>query len=353
MGPMDASAAWWATWWRSLVAASVGVALLALSAGVTAARSEAITALLEASSRNAEVLVTTVLVRELDASELAVPFPAVEARAVDATLQEGVFVDPSIARVRIWSGEGVIVFSSGGSGEMGIGPEGERPIDRALAGVAVSRATTEPVPARAGLDPLPTEIWETWVPLRTADGPEPQAVVEIDQYRSVIVSGTGSGAARLATALRVLAGLSFVAAVVLAFATARRRRLSPDPAPAGDLAPADPDDERFAMMEVAHERDVSIARATEAEDRERLARDRLAVLLPLEQRLEVAERRALDAERRLEEITERLAAEPGEEEPAGGGPQGGAADPSEAAARRAAELRARLGRGGIEKKRDP
>jgi hypothetical protein len=235
------------------------------------------------------------------------------------------------------------------------GPVGVPPIDRALAGVVVSRATTEPVPARAGLDPLPTEIWETWIPLRTADGPEPQAVVEIDQYRSVILAGTGSGAARLATALRVLAGLSFVAAVVLALATARRRRLPPDPDAAGDVASADPGDERFAMMEVAHERDVSIARATEAEDRERLARDRLAALLPLEQRLEVAERRALDAERRLEEITERLAAERDEEDDpvGGGGAEGGAADPSEAAARRAAELRARLGRGGTEKKRDP
>jgi hypothetical protein len=162
-------------------------------------------------------------------------------------------------------------------------------------------------------------------------------------------------AALLATALRVLAGLSFVAAVVLALATARRRRLPPDPDSAGDVASADPGDERFAMMEVAHERDVSIARATEAEDRERLARDRLAALLPLEQRLEVAERRALDAERRLEEITERLAAERDEEDDpvGGGGAEGGAADPSEAAARRAAELRARLGRGGTEKKRDP
>ena len=55
--------------------------------------------------------------------------------------------------------------------------------------------------------------------------------------------------------------------------------------------------------EIERERDVAIARARDAEERERLALDRLRSLASLEARVEVAERRALDAERRLAEIS--------------------------------------------------
>ena len=98
-------------------------------------------------------------------------------------------------------------------------------------------------------------------------------------------------------------------------------------------------------MEAEHERDVSIARAAEAEERERLARDRLEFLAPLERRIEIAERRALDAERRLDEIAERVG-DPSNEPPRD-------ADPDEAedrAARQAAQLRARLTRSAARKK---
>lgn len=68
----------------------------------------------------------------------------------------------------------------------------------------------------------------------------------------------------------------------------------------------EPDDVEALVAELAHERDVSIARATEAEERERLVRERLGSLTSLERRVEDAERRALDAERRLDEIEERV-----------------------------------------------
>ena len=80
----------------------------------------------------------------------------------------------------------------------------------------------------------------------------------------------------------------------------------PVDAPAPVAAPAD--DAAMALVEVAHERDVSIARASEAEERERLIRDRLASLAPLERRVEDAERRVRDAERRLDEISARIEA---------------------------------------------
>lgn len=95
-------------------------------------------------------------------------------------------------------------------------------------------------------------------------------------------------------------------------AIVRRRRNAPvvgpsDAAgrPVADVSTSE-QELQAALVETAHERDVSIARASEAETRERLARERLGSLASLEHRVEVAERRALDAERRLEEINERV-----------------------------------------------
>jgi hypothetical protein len=100
-----------------------------------------------------------------------------------------------------------------------------------------------------------------------------------------------------------VAGVGLAVAAAAAAAARTRTRADDD---RGQDAGIDPD-ARIALSEAEHERDVSIARATQAEERERLALERLASLAPLERRVEIAERRALDAERRLDEIDERTA----------------------------------------------
>jgi len=105
---------------------------------------------------------------------------------------------------------------------------------------------------------------------------------------------------------------------------------------------------------------VSIARASEAEERERLIRDRLASLAPLERRVEDAERRVRDAERRLDEISARIEAATG-----GGTPQTAdespevtghddeelrSSEPTDDVARQAADLRDRLARTAARKR---
>ena len=120
--------------------------------------------------------------------------------------------------------------------------------------------------------------------------------------------------ATTARELQVLAIVALILAAAMAVTTALK------PRPADQVADV-PDETRdpsrgetaVALAEVAHERDVSMARASDAEERARLADDRLASLGPLEQRVEVAERRALDAERRLDEIEERVGAATTEE----------------------------------------
>lgn len=150
-------------------------------------------------------------------------------------------------------------------------------------------------------------------------------------------------AALTRSSLLVLAGAGLAAATWLAFSASRRNRHT-DPAPDRDLA----------LSEAEHERDVSIARAAEATERERLARERLATLAPLEARLEIAERRALDAERRLDALTERVAGEPTGSDDVGSSEDGSnrqtETDRPEPAPGRSAQLRSRLARSAARKR---
>lgn len=161
--------------------------------------------------------------------------------------------------------------------------------------------------------------------------------------------------ARLASTLPVLAVVAFILAAALVVTTALTRRSADDVGGGADTpdAPgvdASTDAETaVALAEVAHERDVSMARASDAEERARLADDRLASLAPLEQRVEVAERRALDAERRLDEIDERVVAATIDDSGDTVGDPAATNEPT-AVASRAAELRTRLARTAARKK---
>jgi hypothetical protein len=165
---------------------------------------------------------------------------------------------------------------------------------------------------------------------------------------------------RLAATLRLLAAAALILAAALAVIVALRPSAADDAEQPGrgEADATDVDEEAaMALVEVAHERDVSIARVSEAEDRARLAGDRLATLAPLEQRLQIAERRALDAERRLDEIDERVDAASNDAASNDAASNDDAstddadADPEpSAAARRATELRASLARAAARKK---
>jgi len=160
------------------------------------------------------------------------------------------------------------------------------------------------------------------------------------------VQGMDALAAAL-TRSSLLVGAGLAASTWLAFSASRRKRDN-------HLA----SDRDLALSEAEHERDVSIARAAEATERERLARERLATLAPLEARLEIAERRALDAQRRLDALTQRVAGEPvsddvGSSEETSDRPTEN--DRPEPGPGRSAKLRARLARSAARKRptRDP
>lgn len=367
-----------ARWWRPFVAATVGLALFGATALATAAGDDAIVARLEAAAADARTSVGGVLTSELAADEVADAIDAADFPELYVVLRAEVLTDPTIMRVRIWSPEGEILFSTGDRAEIGTAPAGDRPLADVMSGETVSRDITEPfTAATAGLDPRPRRMWQTWLPLVTRDRTEPQGVVQVDQDRAAVVAGAGAGSARLAATLQVLAIVALILAVAMVVTTTLVLRHDeeavavPDPGEEGAWA-AD-EEAALALSEVAHERDVSIARASDAEERARLADDRLASFAPLQQRVEIAERRALDAERRLDEIDEQVVAATngdvaeatvdiavpdsggvatdGGSSGAGSGTDEEPASERSAAARQSAELRARLARTAARKKR--
>ena len=364
-----------APWWRPLAAMAVGLALFAAAALASARQDDAVASRLEATAAHAETGVGAVLTRVLTADEVVDPLDAADFRTLYVVLRAEVLTDPAVVRMRIWGRDGTILFSTGDRAEIGTSPAADPPIADVMSGATVSRVVTEPyTSATDGVDPTPLRMWQTWLPLVTGDRTQPQGVVEVDHDRAVVIAGAGDSEARLASTLQVLAIVSLILAAALAVTTAQVRH------PTGDIAEVSSEpgghvtsdeESAVALAEVAHERDVSMARATEAEERVRLADDRLASLAPLEQRVEIAERRARDAERRLDEIDERVdAAAPDDEMEAVGDPVSSNGDPSldgstgsdpregatsepTAAARQAAELRARLARTAARKKPGP
>jgi predicted outer membrane lipoprotein len=350
-------------WWRPIVAATLGFALFGAAALASTERDDTIASRLEAAAARAETGVGAVLTGELTADEVVEPLDAADFRELYVVLRAEVLTDPEVARVRIWGRDGTIVFSTGDRAEIGTVPAADAPIAAVMSGASVSRDVTEPFTAStAGLDPSPLRMWQTWLPLVTGDRTQPQGVVQVDHDRAVVVAGAGASAARLASTLQVLAIVALILAAALAVTTALALEPGDDLArgAGGPSVDVSSDEETaMALAEVAHERDVSMARASDAEERARLAGERLASLAPLERRVEVAERRALDAERRLDEIDERVDAtangdpagsngESPAEEPTAPAP--GNAGESSAAARQAAELRARLARTAARKK---
>lgn len=143
--------------------------------------------------------------------------------------------------------------------------------------------------------------------------------------------------------------MNVIGRAISSWRAGRRRAPSPphaQPVPDHDPTTSEQADLRAELLETAHERDVSIARASEAEEHARLADERVQVFAALERRVRIAERRALDAERRLDEISEQVYSAASEADDA-------APEEPPGEARPAAELRARLSRAAERKRSNP
>jgi len=128
--------------------------------------------------QRAERLAATVLGSELSPGLVSADIVGAERRRLLAAVQGRFLSDDRVARVRVWSPDGDLLFSAPGGATSSSIPEDHLQFGQAARGVPASVV----VEAGDGTGPL----LQTFVPLRVAGGSAPYAVAEIDQRYATI-----------------------------------------------------------------------------------------------------------------------------------------------------------------------
>ena len=304
-----------------------GLAALCLLLFMVAREQEraALTERVDAAERRALQYGDTVLHHALAARDVSTPLAGTAYRNLQAVVQDRVFDDPLVARVRLWSPDGTLLFSTAANerGKIGRLRVNEDPAITAAAGGAVaSRLATVPFATPSGGDAAPTDLFETFVPLRVTDRTDVLGAVQIDQYFDAVRSAA-------AGPWRAVQWTCVALAVVfggLTLRSLRRRAAEPvvtpptsRPAAAPSVREEEParqsgePEETIAALKAEHAENIAALRtelATASAAAETVAEtaaetDRLA---DAERRVAEADDRASEAERRAADFEVMLAA---------------------------------------------
>jgi hypothetical protein len=126
----------------------------------------------------------TVLYDALTASDVTRPMIGAVYRDVLVAAQAEILTDARVARIRLWSTDGTLIFSTDDRDKIGeLRSTDDAAITSALQGAVTSRrATGDYTPTTTGAPAQPTELFQAFVPLRTPDRIEVQGAVELDQF---------------------------------------------------------------------------------------------------------------------------------------------------------------------------
>jgi hypothetical protein len=155
-----------------------------LTAGAILQRDRALEQAYQDAERRAELYANTVVSGALVSSDLEGPILEPRRTQLSGEIREDVLSDPSVARVRLWAPDGILLFSTDPAdtpGEVSHDPV----IDLALARGAWSRPAVESVSPHSGeADREPTPLFQTFTPAQLRGSTEAGAVTEIEQYAS-------------------------------------------------------------------------------------------------------------------------------------------------------------------------
>jgi len=135
--------------------------------------------------------VQTTLFDNLDYKTVSAPILAANYRNLIIPVQAEIFTDPAVARLRIWSPSGELLFSSAERDLIGQATAAGNPaIQDAVKGEVTSSLTRTTVAPKQGLEGSPEQLYQTFVPLRVPDRLSIVGAAEVDQRNAVIVAGT-------------------------------------------------------------------------------------------------------------------------------------------------------------------
>jgi hypothetical protein len=244
--------------------------------------------------RRAEDYTNTVLFNNLTFELVSKPILGPDYRDLIIAVQAGILSDDGVARVRIWTTDGLLVFSTDQRDKQGeYTAGGNAQIQAAADGTTVSLPTQATVAPRAGLAGSDEKLYQTFVPLRLVNELGIAGVSQIDQRYSAIESDANAFWRPLQIGL--LAALVIVVALLL---LALRR---PAPAEAGGgvgasaAAPSERSEQEIVgRLRVAEEEaQAAQLRADKAEE----------LLVRAEERTERAETAAREAEKVAQSVT--------------------------------------------------
>jgi hypothetical protein len=149
--------------------------------------------------------------------------------ALQADVQGSVLTEPAVARVRLWTPEGALFFSTDTAERRG-GTSEDEAIGSAARGVVLSRLAVEPLtpPATEGSGRPTTPLFQTFAPLVVRDSTTAVGAVEVEQLAAVLEDRADDPWWLVQS---VAAGVTVALAVIALFAVARGMR-RPATAPA-------------------------------------------------------------------------------------------------------------------------
>lgn len=230
---------------------------------------------LSAAQAQTRHIADTVLFNNLSHDAMTNLIPSPLYRDIYVALQSQVFTDATVARVRVWTPDGILQYSTHERDQVGLLQTQDKTlIDQAMKGQSVSaKVLTKFSAASTGNDQTPTNLLEVFVPLHVPDWISVTGVVEVDYYYDHFVQAAHQpwfnimlGLLGLAVLCLLMTLLSFrppVGTQGAGVASGSEVEGAEEPKRGGKHAVAPPSDEAAKALQREAER--ADARATKAE----------------------------------------------------------------------------------------
>jgi hypothetical protein len=140
-------------------------------------------------------------------------------KGFDVAVEGDIFTDPTVARVRVWDREGLLLASSDPSKVVGqLATAKDSNFSSVVGGATHAQVVQEDFTfSTVGSEPKPTQLLEVFTPLQTKDNVDPLGVVQVDLLYTKLQAAAASPWTTLALACLVgaiIAGILFVVAIV-------------------------------------------------------------------------------------------------------------------------------------------
>ena len=155
-----------------------------------------------------------VLGPRLDARRVGEPIERSGYDNLLADVEHDLFNDQRVVRVRVWRPDGLLVFTTDDAASIGVESSDDADLASALHGTLVSDVRNEPVATDPSTNPVPMDLYATFIPLRASEKADVHGVVEIDNDYRLMLDATSQPWNQMQIAFGIVALLCLVMAIL-------------------------------------------------------------------------------------------------------------------------------------------